>query len=103
MRRIGGKLSFCSSYSGSSNSPIGLKFLIGISVMRISLREVTTIRSAPAFFAAAVILRIVVATPFTSSRVSVNQARLGLRKFSGTVAVIAWKISRNQLREGAGL
>jgi hypothetical protein len=42
---MGGKLSFCSSYSGSSNSPIGWKFLIGISVMLIEEREVTTVRS----------------------------------------------------------
>src|SRR5882757_7711758 len=101
MRRIGGKLSFGSAYSGSSNSPIGLKFLIGISVMRMSLREVTTVRSAPAFFAAAVILQMVVATPFTSSNVSVNQALLVLRKFSGMVPVISRKICRSHLRDGA--
>ena len=98
---IGGKLSFCSSYSGSSNSPIGVKFLIGISAILISLREVMMVRSAPAARAAAVILRIVVATPLTSSSVSVNQARLLLRNTSGIAPVISWKTARSHLRDGA--
>src|SRR5207249_1592859 len=41
-----------------------------------SLRETTTTNSCPASAPAAVIFRIVVATPFTSSNVSVNHARL---------------------------
>src|SRR6266404_6350438 len=36
---MGGKLSFCSSYSGSSNSPIGGKFLIGILSILSSRRD----------------------------------------------------------------
>ena len=68
-----------------------------------SLRAVTTVNLAPAAFAAAVIFRMVVATPFTSSRVSVNQARLLLRNASGMVPVIFRKISRSHGRDGAWL
>src|ERR1700682_656413 len=98
---MGGKLSFCSSYSGSSNSQIGGKFLIGILSILSSLREVTTINSFPAAAPAAVILRIVVATPFTSSSVSVNQARLRFCRDGGILPVISLKIRRNQVRDGA--
>src|SRR6266481_4341817 len=101
--KIGGKLSFCSSYSGNSNSPIGLKFLIGMSSILRSLREVMTINSFPATAPAAVILRMVVATPLTSSSVSVNQARLLFCKASGIFPVNSWKIRCSHLRDGAWL
>ena len=100
---IGGKLSRCSSYSGSSNSPIGRKFLIGISSTSSRRREVTTIDFTPAAMPAAVILRIVFATPFTSSSVSVNQARFRFCSTGGMAPVILEKISRNQRRDGAWL
>ena len=87
MSRNGGKLSFCNSYSGISNSPTGGKFLIGMSVIESFEREVTTVRSAPAWPAACVIARMVRATPLTSSSVSVNHARFSLRSGCGTVPV----------------
>ena len=51
--------------------------------MSMCVREVTTVRSCPAATTAAVIFWMVVATPFTSSSVSVNHARLRLRNAGG--------------------
>src|SRR6266498_3617218 len=98
---MGGKLNFCSSYSVNSNSPMAGKFLIGVSQTCRLLYEVTTSRAFPAAAPAAVILRMVVATPLTSSRVSVNQARLRFCKAIGTAPVSSLKIDRNHFREGA--
>ena len=68
-----------------------------------SFREVTTINSFPAAAPAAVIFRMVVATPFTSSSVSVNQARLLFCKAAGILPVNSLNMVLNQLREGAWL
>jgi len=87
MSRKGGKLSFCNSYSGISNSPTGEKFFDWMSVIESFERDVTTVRSAPAWRAACTMARIVRATPLTSSSVSVNHARFSLRKGWGTVPV----------------
>src|SRR3712207_7026515 len=57
---------FRSSYSGSSNSPIGTKFRIGRPSVLISPHEVTTVSSAPSSRAAAAIFRMVVETPLRS-------------------------------------
>src|SRR5439155_16922729 len=101
--RLGGKLSFCSSYSGNSNSPVALQFLIGMLLMFSSPRETTTTNSLLAAAPAAVILRIVVATPFTSSSVSVNHARLQFFSATGISPVNSLKMPRSHFREGAWL
>jgi hypothetical protein len=80
---------------------MGGKFLIGILSILSSFRETTTIKSLPAFAPAATILRIVVATPLTSSSVSVNQARLRFCNAIGMVPVNSLKTRRNHFREGA--
>ncbi len=64
-------------------------------------RDVTTMSSFPLAAPAAVIFRMVVATPFTSSSVSVNQARLRFCKAIGISPVNSLKIARNHFREGA--
>src|SRR5213075_583129 len=96
------KLNFWSSYSGNSNSPMGGKFLMGILYVWRLLCEVTTVSSLPAAAPAAVILRIVVATPLTSSSVSVNQARLRCCNSIGVYPVNSEKIARSDFRELTG-
>src|SRR6266478_4764204 len=78
---------------------MGGKFLIGMSDISKLPREVTTISSLPSAAPAAVILRMVVATPLTSSSVSVNQARLRFCKAIGTASVNSLKIDRNHFLE----
>ena len=98
--RSGGKLSFCNSYSGNSNSPIGGKFLSGIPGTETSLRDTMTSTAFP-FAARAPLMRwIVVETPFTSSSVSVNQARRVLRNSPGRSPRSNMEASRRRSRGG---
>ena len=96
----GGKLNRCNSYSGSSNSPIGSKFLSGTPWSATSDRQVTIVTSCPEATPAAAILRIVVATPFTSSSVSVNHARFLFPKNPGTRPARPCAVSRSHSRFG---
>ena len=96
----GGKLRRWSSYSGNSNSPMGAKFFKGTPWSATSERQVTIVRSRPAATPAAVILRIVVATPFTSSSVSVNHARFLFFRKSGMPPERSRALERSQSRFG---
>ena len=97
----GGKHSFCSSYSGSSNSPMGWKLTSGIPVSVLLSRLVMTVSESPFSAVAAVIRRIVVATPFTSSSVSVNHARFVLRSAGAGSPMSDWQSSPSHARSGA--
>ena len=98
--RSGGKLSFCNSYSGSSNSPIGGKFLSGIPGTETSLRETITSTAFPLPAKAALIRWIVVETPFTSSSVSVNHALFVFSNSGGRSPLSSMEASRRRSRGG---
>ena len=70
---------------------------------RPEVRQSHEAEAVPAAAPARVILRIVVATPLTSSSVSVNQARLLFCKGGGIVPVRSRKIFCSHFRDGAWL